>query len=148
MTNVAGAEGPAKRKRKPAKKKAFKDGQAPAVKKAKAKKAANRKRDEAMTGKDSNSVVNTERYQYEKVVVEGPDGKKRHTADNADRLAAALRETPLKDLLKIAKGHGIDVAKYSERNVGLQRMAIGNALRGVIRKGTTVEIGGKKIASL
>lgn len=138
--------------KKTRKKKAFKDGQAPAVRKRaaakKAKSRADANHERTNGGKSSQSVVNTEKYQYERVVVETADGKKRHTADKGDRLAVALRPVSLADLHKIAKTYDIDPRKYADRNPGLQRMAIGNALRGVVRKGTTVEVAGKKIASL
>ena len=44
-------------------------------------------------------------------------------------------------LAKVAKANGIDFKKWDHLNIGMQRLSLGNVLRGMLRKGTDVIIG-------
>jgi hypothetical protein len=51
-------------------------------------------------------------------------------------------------LAGIAKANGLDLGRWSHLNPGMQRMNLGNVLRGMQRKGTTVVIGKLKFEGL
>ena len=73
-------------------------------------------------------------------------GKEGH---NGDDIAVALKahlvgeknkiDVPL--MIKCFEANGIEYAKYEHLNVGMQRMNLGNRLRGLFNKGTKVKIG-------
>lgn len=44
-------------------------------------------------------------------------------------------------LVAIAKANGVDMGRWAGRNVGMQRMNLGNVLRGLMRQGKRVVIG-------
>lgn len=77
-------------------------------------------------------------------------GKDKHCGDD---IAAALKAATTDDkgktidgaCAKIAKANKIDFGKWSHLNAGLQRMNLGNALRGLHRNGHDVVIGDKTI---
>lgn len=79
-----------------------------------------------------------------------------HNDTNGSPLSLALKEattTTNKDgrevldtkaLAAIAKAHGIDFSAYAHLNNGQQRMNVGNKLRGLVKQGKAVKIGGKE----
>ena len=88
-------------------------------------------------------------YEYTKTKIKTADGKNRTVVDNADRVASVMRGADEKALKGIAKENGIDWTPGNYKNPGLARMALGNKLRGLVRKpDTKVTIDGKNIASL
>ena len=44
-------------------------------------------------------------------------------------------------LAKVAKANKVDLDKYSHLNIGMQRMNVGNRLRGMHNKGEKVKVG-------
>jgi hypothetical protein len=67
---------------------------------------------------------------------------------NGDQIASALfhacrtqdGKTDLVKLRAIAQANGVDHAKYAGLNPGMQRMNIGNRLRGMAQRGEAIEI--------
>ena len=47
---------------------------------------------------------------------------------------------------KLCAANKIDYGKYVHLNVGMQRMTIGNILRGMVRKGNPIKIGKETVA--
>jgi hypothetical protein len=123
-------------------KKARKPRKDKGVKKAKAARAAKPKG-------ETKSVVDP-RYlaKYQTHDVKTASGK-RKSVDVGDRLAAKLRGMDVAGVVKVLKDNGIEVPKnLKDRNPGMARMVLGNSLRGFIRKGGKLNIGGVTIASL
>ena len=78
-------------------------------------------------------------------------GKTGHTGDEiAEVLKAHCVDKDGKidtaKLDKLCSANGIEYGKYEHLNVGMQRMTIGNILRGKHRKGEAIKIGTTKIA--
>lgn len=65
--------------------------------------------------------------------------KKATTTTNSD--GREVLDIPA--LKAIAKAHGIDFSKYEDLNNGQKRMNVGNRLRGLVKAGKPVTIGGK-----
>lgn len=73
-------------------------------------------------------------------------GKEKHCGDD---VAVAMKEFTTDDkgkliedkLHKVAKDNKIDMEKYAGMNPGMQRMNIGNILRGKINRGEKVKVG-------
>lgn len=59
---------------------------------------------------------------------------------NGDAIAVALKASP--DFVKVAAENNIDLSKWAHLNKGMQRMAVGNVLRGMAKKGTAITIDG------
>lgn len=97
---------------------------------------------------ETKSVVDTTRYTYETSDTKTASGRK--SVDVGDRVAVAMRGLDAKAALKALKDNGLkpNPAWSPDLNPGLLRMSIGNMLRKVVRGGTSVQIGDKKIASL
>jgi hypothetical protein len=78
-------------------------------------------------------------------------GKTGHCGDD---IASALKDYVTDEkgkidqdkLWDVAKANGIDMNKYAHLNIGMQRMNLGNRLRGMHNKGLEVKIGKTKIA--
>ena len=80
-------------------------------------------------------------------------GKLGHTGDEIAELLKAhcVGEDGKIDtgkLDKLCSANGIEYGKYQHLNVGMQRMTIGNILRGMNRKGEVVKIGTTKVPGL
>jgi hypothetical protein len=79
-------------------------------------------------------------------------GKEGHCGDDIATLlkAACLDEEGKKvdsdKVTAIGDTNGIDMAKYAHLNVGMQRMNLGNRLRGLHNKGTDITIGEDTVA--
>lgn len=81
-----------------------------------------------------------------------------HDGSNGDKIALAFKSyTTTKNadgrdcldeakLAEVAKANGIDMSRYAKMNNGQKRMNVGNRLRGMLKQGTTVTIGGIKFA--
>lgn len=81
-----------------------------------------------------------------------------HDGSNGDRISAALKSacetrddngrvsTSLTALAEIAKANGIDMKGYKDLNPGMQRMNVGNRLRGMLRNEKPVVIGKQRFA--
>ena len=69
--------------------------------------------------------------------------------DMAALLAKSVKNedgsTDERAIAKIAKDNGIDMEKYAKLNVGMQRMNLGNRLRGLVNGGTDIDILGKVV---
>lgn len=77
-------------------------------------------------------------------------GATRHTGDEIGTALAAFvlddkKVLDLDKLAQVATANGIDLSKYASRNRGMQRMTVGNILRGLHNKGQEVTIGDTKI---
>lgn len=96
----------------------------------------------------SKSVVDTKNYKYGAVKFRDADGKLRHTADNGDAIAKAMRAHVAAGgtIEQIVADNGLEVKKSG--NAGLFRMSVGGVLRGKVRNGETVKIGKLKVSSL
>lgn len=111
----------------------------------KVKKPAKRAR--AATNGGGKSVVDTEKYQYEKADAKTAGG--RRCVDNADRVASMLRGKSIDDIRAIFKANKLEFrSNWDDLNPGLVRMSAGNVLRGLVRKGTSIKIDNKSVASL
>ena len=79
-------------------------------------------------------------------------GKEKNNGDQvAVALAAHVTEGGKIDqdkLWDVAKTNGIDMDRYAHLNIGMQRMNVGNRLRGMVNKGIDVKIGKTKIAGV
>jgi len=77
-------------------------------------------------------------------------GKLGHCGDTiAEAFTAYTKVNGKADPVKlqdVADANGIDLAKWAHVNIGMQRMNLGNALRGMHNKGKTVVIGEHEIA--
>lgn len=106
----------------------------------------------AKAKKQSKSVVDTSEYQYKTTKYVGKDGKTHTSRGNDDAVARAMLQFVAsgKDLMQIVRANGLtdrlDIKKYD--NVGLFRMSLGNALRGLVRNGTPVKIGDIEVKTL
>jgi len=110
-----------------------------------AKKKAAKKASEAKAG----DVIARDKYKYEATEIKTADGKKKKVVDNGDRVSAALRGLSADEVVKVAKANGIEIKdSWANLNEGMRRMAAGNALRGVVRSGKSIDVNGKKVASL
>lgn len=104
-----------------------------------------------MARKTSKTVIDASRYDYKVSKFRGKDGKVRTSRGNDDAVARAMLAflATGKDLMQVARANKLadryDIKKYD--NVGLFRMSLGNALRGLVRNGTPVVIGNETIKS-
>jgi hypothetical protein len=97
------------------------------------------------------SVIDQEKYKYERVKHVGPDGKAKHTASNGDAVAVALRGLSRERITEVARANGVDEArldKWERLNSGMFRMNAGQALRKIVRAGETVHVGEMAITAL
>lgn len=107
----------------------------------------------AKKGADGGSVVDTERYGYDRIAYTDPKtGKTRHSAGNGDAVARAMLGLNSDDLMRIVKKAGLG-DKYDGKagkagNPGLFRMSLGHSLRALIKAGTPVQIGEHLIKKL
>lgn len=88
---------------------------------------------------------------YTRTKFKGADGKSKHSAGNGDAVAQALLGAGPDDLRSIAADNGLSerMSKYEKStNPGQYRMNLGNMLRGMVRKGTHVNIGGVTVEGL
>lgn len=65
-----------------------------------------------------------------------------HGGNNGDDIAALLKDA---DLGAVATANGIDLNRWAGKNHGMVRMNLGNVLRGMVRRGEKVTIGGKSV---
>ena len=85
-------------------------------------------------------------------------GKKYRTAygkegHNGDDIALKLKEFCLGEggkidiakVQRLCKDNKIEYSKYEHLNVGMQRMTVGNILRGKVRKGESIKVGKETI---
>lgn len=70
---------------------------------------------------------------------------KRRAVDNNDKIAAALRGLTEKEWSKVAKANKVKVKNSAKLNPGLRRLALGNALRRVMRENGKIDVLGKAI---
>lgn len=96
------------------------------------------------------SMIDRNKYGYERTKFVGADGKARYSAGNGDAVAQALLGVTGTKFDKVVRDAGLKdlAAKHAGKNPGQFRMIIGNALRAIVRKGGTVVIGDNTITSL
>ncbi len=80
-------------------------------------------------------VVDKEKY------VAGISGSGKRTLNNGDPIAEALNGMVLEEVEQLASKLKVEYGDYSHLNVGMQRMNIGNRIRGAINKLEKVEEG-------
>ena len=118
--------------------------------KGKTRTAAPSARKQSTTGpRQSRSIVDTEKYAYDPIVIRDHTGKVRRSYGNQDAIAKAMLGVISDDLGKLAKANGLDKydpAKY--RNPGHARMNVGNMLRAKVRRGESITINGVEITKL
>lgn len=106
----------------------------------------------AKKAKETGSVVDTEKYQYDRIKIAGADGKVRHSASNNDAVARALlvHLAGGADIMKVVRANKLQdkMKEHEGKNAGLFRMILGHALRGLVRNGTPVEIGAIMVKKL
>lgn len=65
----------------------------------------------------------------------------------ADHVRVPHPENPKKTVIdasllaQVASANGLDLARWDHLNIGMQRMNLGNALRGMVKRGERVEVG-------
>lgn len=98
------------------------------------------------------SKIDRAKYNYETTKVRDKDGKVRHSAGNGDAIASAMLGMTHDDMVATVKANGLNdkMAKHitGAVNTGMFRMALGNVLRGLVRKGTPVTIGAHTVKKL
>lgn len=100
------------------------------------------------------AMIDRGRYDYERVKFRDPStGKIRHSAGNGDAVARAMLGLNVGQVVHTAMTAGLDelVSKHSDKrtsNPGQFRMIVGNALRALVRKGTSVQIGDHLVKKL
>lgn len=70
---------------------------------------------------------------------------KRRAVDNNDKVAAALRGLNEKEHGRVAKENKIKIKNFDTLNVGLRRLALGNALRRLMRTDKKISVLGKTV---
>jgi hypothetical protein len=81
-----------------------------------------------------------ERGQFKKYAKKyGKDGH------NGDPIAVALAGISIEQLPDVAVKNGLDFSKWAHLNKGMQRMNLGNKLRGMHNQGKAVTIGNEEI---
>jgi hypothetical protein len=73
-------------------------------------------------------VVDKEKY------VPGVSGSGKRTLNNGDPIASALNGMVLEEVEQLAQKLKVEYGDYTHLNVGMQRMNIGNRIRGAINK--------------
>ena len=101
--------------------------------------------------KATGSLIDTAKYDYQRVSIRDKNGKVRHSAINGDAISKAL-------LVHTAEGGTINgvirdnglTAKFKDKggNAGTLRMSVGVALRAIVRSGEAVKIGKVTVKSL
>ena len=95
------------------------------------------------------SVVDVAKYKDRYKAHDEKTASGRKSVDVGDRLAKALRGMTTDEVIGAVASNGGKVnPAWKDRNSGLARMAAGNVLRGMVRQGKSIEVGGTKIASL
>lgn len=114
-----------------------------------AKTAAEKK--SAKPAASADKVMKIDASRYNRTKFKDASGKSRHSAGNGDAVAQALLGAGPTDLRAIARDNGLTdrMARYEgSTNPGQYRMNLGNMLRGMVRKGTHVNIGGVTVEGL
>lgn len=97
-------------------------------------------------------VVDREKYNYDRVKTTDPKtGKTRTSYGNGDAVAKAMLGLDEKQLERVVRTNKlIDKIGTPEKatNIGLYRMALGNSLRAMVRRGEPVTIGEHTIKRL
>lgn len=97
-------------------------------------------------GKDkSNAVIGYDVIQKYKVHDVKTGSGKRRAVDNNDRVASALRGLSEREWKKVASENKIKVKNFDTLNAGLRRLALGNALRRVMRVEGKMTVLGKTV---
>jgi len=97
------------------------------------------------------ALLDTKKYNYERVKHTDSEGKTRHTTSNGDAMAVALRGLTLSEVEDVARRNGVPEAsldKWSHLNAGMRRMNMGLALRKIVKGGTPVHVGDHTVTSL
>ena len=93
-------------------------------------------------------VINRDKYNYDRVRFKDSEGKVRHSASNGDAVAKAMLGLTADQIQEAIRVNGLADKLGSYKNAGLLRMAVGNALRALVRKGQSVTVGAHVIKKL
>lgn len=72
---------------------------------------------------------------------------KRRAVDNNDKVASAMRGLTEKEWVRVAKENKVTVRNFDKLNPGLRRLALGNALRRILRTDGEIKVLGHKVAA-
>lgn len=106
-----------------------------------------------MAKKPESKMIDRDKYAYDPIRYTDASGKTRHSVGNGDALARAMLGMDTEAILKATKANGLGALVEKHRNnkkinQGHLRMLCGNALRALIRKGTSVVVNGVEIKKL
>ena len=73
--------------------------------------------------------------------VPGVSGSGKRTKNNGDEVAVALNGMTLDEVTQLASRLKVEFPDYSHLNIGMQRMNIGNKIRGAVNKANKAEEG-------
>lgn len=93
----------------------------------------------------SKAVIDYDTIQKYKVHETKTGSGKRRAVDNNDKVAAALRGLNEKEWKRVAFANKVKVKNFEKLNAGLKRLALGNALRRVMRTDGKIDVLGKSV---
>jgi hypothetical protein len=99
--------------------------------------------------KKDTTTIDASAYDYGSVRLRDKEGKLHKVKGNGDAVFRAMALHTVvngKTLESVAKANKLELKQYV--NVGQLRMAIGSMLRGLVKNGTPVDIGGVTVKSL
>ena len=96
------------------------------------------KKDEGTTEEETGTKL-----EFKKIdnYVAGVSGSGKRTKNNGDAIATALNGMTLEEVEQLATRMKVEHNDYTHLNVGMQRMNIGNAIRGAVNKAEKAEEG-------
>lgn len=72
---------------------------------------------------------------------------KRRAVDNNDKVASAMRGLTEKEWARVAKENKVTVRNFTKLNPGLRRLALGNALRRLLRVDGAIKVLGHRVSA-
>lgn len=99
------------------------------------------------------SIIDREKYNYDRVKVQDKEGKTRYSYSKGDAVARAMLGMDHEDLVKIVKGNKVldeRIGRHADKpaNSGQFRMMVGNSIRALVKRGTPVKVGKHTISDL
>lgn len=93
----------------------------------------------------SKAVIGYDTIQKYKIHDVKTGSGKRRAVDNNDKVATALRSLNEREWKRIAAANKVRVKNFDKLNAGLKRLALGNALRRVMRVEGKIDVLGKSV---